>query len=423
MILVEEKSFFLEQVMKAPSKFLGPSTAIFLGMFIGGLGQVVMASGADHFLSDRAFVALITWNSFFGIISLLIGSPLVGLIIVHASKPVHSLDIQRMQSSAITIGLVVSLLASAGWIIGGGTFADENRTLPILLLLVCPIYQVHSASQRGLLASEGKWGGVGFQLGLEGLLRGGLVIFLGLVGVKNSNLMILSSWVSTALSVELTYRFFPSKRANSFPSKIGKEILRLFIPLWISSAAMHLVLTLTPNIMSLRTKDAVSIGAISIGLFILRIPLTLSSTVFTPQIGPMAQSANNESAYLLFRKTLIFTAAFSLLTGLLSFTIGPSIIHVISDNKLLSSPTLIGILGLSSGFFLLAAAVHTFLLARNLMRPISIGWGITAVIFLSLMLGIGTSTNSVAFVVLMTSVVASASLGLGAVQKIRIVKY
>lgn len=408
--------------MKATSILRGPSTAIFLGMFIGGLGQVVMASGADHFLSDQAFVSLITWNSFFGIVSLLIGSPLVGLIIVHASKPGHSLDIQRMQSSAITIGLVVSLLASAGWIIGGGTFADENRTLPILLLLVCPIYQVHSASQRGLLASEGKWGGVGFQLGLEGLLRGGLVILLGLVGIKSSNLMILSSWVSTALSVELTYRFFPSKRANSFPSKIGKEILRLFIPLWISSTAMHLVLTLTPNIMSLRTKDAVSIGAISIGLFILRIPLTLSSTVFTPQIGPMAQSVDNESAYLLFRKTLIFTAVFSLLTGLLSFVIGPSVMRVISDNSLLSNSTLIGMLGLSSGFFLLAAALHTYLLARNLMRPITIGWAITAVIFLSLMLGTGTTSNSVAFVVLVSSVVASASLGLGAIQKIRVVK-
>jgi O-antigen/teichoic acid export membrane protein len=403
--------------MKAASILRGPSIAIFLGMFIGGLGQLVMASCADHFLSDRAFVSLITWNSFFGIISLLIGSPLVGLMIVHASKPGHSLDIQKMQSSAITIGLLVSLLASATWIIGGGSFADENRTLPILLLLVCPIYQVHSASQRGLLASEGKWGGVGFQLGLEGLLRGGLVIFLGLVGVKSSNIMILSSWASTALSVELTYRFFPSKRAISFPGKVGKEILQLFVPLWISSAAMHLVLSLTPNIMSLRTKDAVSIGAISIGLFILRIPLTLSSTVFTPQIGPMAQSVNNKSAYLLFRNTLIFTAAFSLLTGLLSFIIGPSVIHVISDNKMLASSTLIGMLGLSSGFFLLAAAIHTFLLARNLMSHISIGWGITAIIFLSLMLGIGTSTNSVAFVVLITSVFASATLGFGAVQK------
>ena len=408
--------------MKVTSILRGPSIAIFLGMFVGGLGQLVMASGADHFLSDRAFVSLITWNSFFGIISLLIGSPLVALIIVHASNPGRDLDIQKMQSSAVTIGLVVSLLASVAWIIGGGTFADENHILPILLLLVCPIYQVHSASQRGLLASQGKWGGVGFQLGLEGLLRGGLVIFLGLAGVKSSNLMILSSWVSTALSVEMTYRFFPTKRAHSFPSKIGKEILRLFIPLWISSAAMHLVLTLTPNIMSLRSEDAVSIGAISIGLFILRIPLTLSSTVFTPQIGPMAQSVDNESAYLLFRKTLFFTAVFSLLTGLLSFIIGPSVMHVISDNKLLSSSTLIGMLGLSSGFFLVAAALHTYLLARNLMRPISIGWAITAVIFLSLMLGIGTTANSVAFVVLVSSVFASALLGLGAVQKIRIVE-
>jgi O-antigen/teichoic acid export membrane protein len=408
--------------MKAPSILKGPPTAIFLGMFVGGLGQLVMASGADHFLSDREFVSLITWNSFFGIVSLLIGSPLVGLIIVHASKPDHDLDVQKMQSSAISIGLIVSLLASAGWIIGGGTFADENRTLPILLLLVCPIYQVHSASQRGLLASEGKWGGVGFQLGLEGLLRGGLVIFLGLVGVKSSNLMILSSWVSCAISVELTYRFFPTKRAHSFPSKIRKEILRLFIPLWISSAAMHLVLTLTPNIMSLRTTDAISVGAISIGLFILRIPLTLSSTVFTPQIGPMAQSMDNGSAYLLFRKTLIFTVVFSLLTGLLSFIIGPSVMRVISDNNLLSNSTLIGMLGLSSGFFILAAALHTYLLARNLMRPITIGWAITAAIFLSLMLGIGTTTNSVAFVVLVSSVVASASLGLGAVQKIRVVE-
>jgi O-antigen/teichoic acid export membrane protein len=174
--------------------------------------------------------------------------------------------------------------------------------------------------------------------------------------------------------------------------------------------------------MSLRTKNAVAIGAISIGLFILRIPLTLSSTVFTPQIGPMTQSVDNKAAYHLFRKTLSFTAVFSLLTGLLSFIVGPSVMHVISDNSLLSSSTLIGMLGLSSGFFLLAAAIHTYLLARNLMRAISIGWAITAVIFLSLMLGIGTTSNSVAFVVLVSSVVASASLGLGAVQKIRVIK-
>jgi O-antigen/teichoic acid export membrane protein len=136
----------------------------------------------------------------------------------------------------------------------------------------------------------------------------------------------------------------------------------------------------------------------------------------------MAQSMDNGSAYLLFRKTLIFTVVFSLLTGLLSFIIGPSVMRVISDNNLLSNSTLIGMLGLSSGFFILAAALHTYLLARNLMRPITIGWAITAAIFLSLMLGIGTTTNSVAFVVLVSSVVASASLGLGAVQKIRVVE-
>ena len=400
--------------------FLGiPSIAIFVGMFVAGFGQVVMASGADHFLSDRQFVALITWNSFFGIISLLIGSPLVALLIVHNSGNGKDLDIERMQSSAITIGLLVSALTSAGWIWGGGKFADESQLLPVMLLILCPIYQVHSATQRGLLASEGKWKGVALQFALEGVLRGGLILVLGLLGIRNVNIMILASWVSMILGVEVTHKFFPTTRSRSLPGFIPRKILRLFIPLWISSAAMHLVLSLTPNIMSLRTDDALSIGAISLGLFILRIPLTLSSTVFTPLIGPMAQSKDELTAYSLFRKTLYVTAIFALITGLFSFLIGPYVMKIVSDNELLSNSSLVGILGLSSGLFLLATAIHTFLLARKLMRPISIGWAITAIVFLTLMLRFSTSAYSVAFIVLISSAVAISTLWFGAIREIR----
>ena len=128
------------------------SAAIFVGMFIGGLGQIVMAKAADKFLNDQDFVALMTWNSLFGLISLLVGSPLVSLIIVKAANSDGVAEIDRLEGAALTIGLTVSIVASIGWRFGGGSFGTENSTLPLLLLFVSPFYQVCSASQRGMLS-------------------------------------------------------------------------------------------------------------------------------------------------------------------------------------------------------------------------------------------------------------------------------
>ena len=396
-----------------------PSFSIFIGMFAAGLGQVVMASGADRFLNDRDFVALITWNSFFGIISLLIGSPLVALVIVHTSKENEKFDIRNMQSSAITIGLLVSIFASVAWILGGAKFGHGNQLLPVILLLLSPVYQVHAANQRGLLASSSQWFGVAVQLGSEGLLRGGLVLGFGLVGLRSATLLIFSSWISTVLSVELTYKFFTVDRARSLPGPLSRSVLRLFIPLWISSAAMHLILTLTPNLMALRTNDAVAIGAISIGLFILRIPLTLSSTVFTPIIGPISKAESSAIALSIFRKTLLLTSVFSVTLGTFSFILGPLVMKIVSSNVLLAQSSIVGMLGLASGLFLLAAALHTYLLSRKLMKQISVGWAVTSIVFLLAMVNTRNSAQSVAFIVLISSAIALFSLGVGLASSLK----
>jgi O-antigen/teichoic acid export membrane protein len=396
-----------------------PSVSIFLGMFVGGVGQIVMASSGDRFLNDQDFVSLITWNSFFGIVSLLVGSPLVALVIVHSSDNNSKLDIQEMQSTAISIGLVIAVIASYMWFIGGGKFGHENLIFPIVLLIISPIYQVHAASQRGQLASNAEWLGIAVQLGSEGLFRGGLVLGLGLLGIKSPTLMIFSSWLSTVLSVEITYKFFPIVRSRSIPGGLRKSVFQLFIPLWISSAAIHLILTLTPNLMALKTSDAMAIGAISIGLFVLRIPLTLSSTIFTPFIGPIAKSTSNESALLIFRKTFLFISGVSVAIGVLSFTVGPLAATIISDNPLLSRSSIIGVLGLASGVLLLASAIHTFLLSRKLMKEIAVGWSVTSILFLIAIFCFAASAASVAAIVLISSITAMLLLGIGLVSAVK----
>ena len=233
--------------------------------------------------------------------------------------------------------------------------------------------------------------------------------------------MIFLSWISPILAVEITFRFFRLRRPTFKPMAIEKSIFKLFIPLWISSAAMHLILTLTPNLMSLRTQNVLAIGAISLGLFILRIPLTLSSTVFTPLIGPMSRSISHKIAISLIKKTLLLCSIFTTFIVPASVILGPMAAGLISDNQLLASPRLLGLLGFSSGLFLLAAALHTFLLARELMLQITIGWGLTALFFFGAMILSGNNEQSVAVIVALSALIAVVSLGWGAINRVRVI--
>ena len=313
---------------------------ISFGMVGSGAGQFALVWATNHFLRSGASSSVLLWNSASTAIGLFIASPTVALMIIrHGARTDAALaaegDVQR---ASMVAALVVGAVLPIVWLAGGASAGSWLETASgCLLLASSPFVQVLAATQRGMSAASGRWSLVALQLVADGVLRAGLGV-VGAATIGSVMALLLASWLPTVASVAIVRRVSQTPVLLYRNAAGGLREFKTLVPLWATGLAEHAVLTLSPNIVSLFSRQAGLVEAFSLLMFCVRIPITLATVVLTPLLVKLssqraAQSAPSSTSWLR-RVEVVFVLA-GLPVTMVGTIVGPRLLPFVFSNDLL----------------------------------------------------------------------------------------
>lgn len=251
-----------------------------------------------------------------------------------------------------------------------GNFLNVSTRLPIILIGISLLLSLILPINMGLLQGLQRFGYLGMNGSLSGILRlasGVLLIYVGL-GVNGA---ILAGIIPTLIMTLITFypvRFLFDKAVKHDKERYTKEILWYSVPVTVSSfcftALINIDLVLVKHFFS--PEDAGNYAAVAIlGRSIFYLPGAIILAMF-----PMVSESHtlNKDTYGLLNKALLFTLLLSGV-GLILFSIFPSqLMGLLMGKKFIAAAPLLRIFGFAMLPFALLNILINFNLAKHSTR-------------------------------------------------------
>ena len=385
---------------------------ISFGMVGSGAGQFAARVGDKSLPTVGSVVFGAVVNSASTAIGLFIASPTVALMIIrHGARTDAALAAEGdMRATSVHGGSTRCRggpsYRLARWGASAGSWLETASGC--LLLASSPFVEVLAATQRGMSAASGRWSLVALQLVADGVLRAGLGV-VGAATIGSVMALLLASWLPTVASVAIVRRVSQTPVLLYRNAAGGLREFKTLVPLWATGLAEHAVLTLSPNIVSLFSRQAGLVEAFSLLMFCVRIPITLATVVLTPLLVKLssqraAQSAPSSTSWLR-RVEVVFVLA-GLPVTMVGTIVGPRLLPFVFSNDLLRNSSASMFATTAILLLLLATTTQQLLWSESRFAAVASAWAVAVLMYLALM---PFAINSLARLMLAMSIAAGAA--------------
>ena len=380
---------------------------VLLGMFVSGVGQIVYVAMANRNLDDESFSTIVQWNSIYAIGLIVVGSPLVSLVAIDINmKKEHFSKIAiKRTNEAYTYSVIIAVISGIIWLSTNNQEINANLLLAGVFLSTSGFVQTLLGIQRGENLANSRWRWLSAQLCLEGFLR---IIFAILLGVLDIGSYVFFIYLSgfTPIVTYLILRYLDRSQSNVRAIRFRPRWnIADYQSFWAASFALQVSVTLSPVVLGLKGSSSELIASLGIGLFIIRIPLTLSATFTAPMFSKFTIDAGlgdtkASKRYLSYCFLISLLISVPVITIVMMF--GKRTVLLIGGNEMLERRTALILFAVSALGYILAIESNSFLTAYQRFSDITIGWVVGLCVFLIFMVGT-PSLNRVAMGLVVSS--------------------
>ncbi|MCE2763601.1 MAG: hypothetical protein LW627_03695 [Ilumatobacteraceae bacterium] len=361
-------------------KGLGGTFWIFSGMLVAGLGQYFFNRIASDGLSESDLSRVLTWNSASFAFGLVIGSPTVTLLIINRGSEDSVARSRQISRASFWIAGICGPIASVVWLLSDGLFRQSALNIHALLLLVMGSqFQSFAAIQRGSYSAEGKWHLVAIQLMVDGVIRSS--VWMPMLSLESSPVTYLySSGLAPLISIGVCRAFSAGTIPRFRIRESRRTDFRGFPPLWCSGFAQHLILTLSPNIVAFSGAPDSTVSRFALLAFVIRVPITLSSTFMTPILARTIDArASSKAVAGIALRTVRITAILGLGVCILTPLIGAPVLDFVFPGHgfQVDEVFMTVVVGLAA---LIAVELHYFSWSKERFWTVAFAWLIAALI-------------------------------------------
>lgn len=350
---------------------------LFLGLISAGFGQFIFMWSSKGALSGRDFSALVVLAALIGIPIFMVSSPLHFLILIDDSSISSGLKKQKIGEIGASISLtaIYFVAASVFILVDQIFYSYELKISAVLFIGVSGYVQIHSGIQRGVLAAQQKWGLIGAQLGIEGIIRIVFSIFI-LCGIASNSRTIQAMYsLPVIFVVWLVSRFVSGAEIYKLLQIRPTLKFEKFVPFWLSSIGLHVMVTMAPLIMNLKGESVSEIAVVGLALFVIRVPITLAGSFLTPIVQKFViiKDSKEESLRLIIKIFVATITVFSVMIFLVQ-SLPVKYVSLIFQEDVKPLEGVIEISVAASGILLLVVELQAFLIANRNFTLISKGW-------------------------------------------------
>jgi O-antigen/teichoic acid export membrane protein len=365
---------------------------ILLGMFVSGVGQIVYVAVANTILDAESFSTIVQWNSLYSIGIIVVGSPLVSLVAIdiNMKKEFFSKIVKKRTNEAYTYSVIVAFVSGIMWLGTNNHRINVSFLLGGFLLSTSGFVQTLLGIQRGENLANSRWRWLSAQLCLDGFLR---IVFAILLGVLNTDSYEFFIYLSgfTPIATYLILRYLDRSQSNFRALRFRPRWnIADYQSFWAASFALQVSVTLSPVVLGLKGSSSALIASLGLGLFIIRIPLTLSATFTAPMFNKFTIDAglgdrNSSKRYLSYCFLISLLISIPVIAIVTMF--GSKTVLLIGGNELLERRTVLILFAVSALGYILAIESNAYLTAYQKFSDITIGWVCGLCVFLTFMVG------------------------------------
>lgn len=307
----------------------------------------------------------------------MVSSPLHFLILIDDSSISSGLKKQKIGEIGASISLtaIYFVAASVFILVDQIFYSYELKISAVLFIGVSGYVQIHSGIQRGVLAAQQKWGLIGAQLGIEGIIRIVFSIFI-LCGIASNSRTIQAMYsLPVIFVVWLVSRFVSGAEIYKLLQIRPTLKFEKFVPFWLSSIGLHVMVTMAPLIMNLKGESVSEIAVVGLALFVIRVPITLAGSFLTPIVQKFViiKDSKEESLRLIIKIFVATITVFSVMIFLVQ-SLPVKYVSLIFQEDVKPLEGVIEISVAASGILLLVVELQAFLIANRNFTLISKGW-------------------------------------------------
>ena len=324
--------------------------------------------------------------------------------------------IRKMVLMGCLAGALVILLTAAFASMLADRFFLGQPLLVAGLMLGAAGYLVANLSQ-GVLAGNGRFPRYGAFLGIEAVIRLTICIVLLASGVTTAGPIGLALGVAPLLTGLI---LMGTVRGVSLPGPdvAWGDIARGLGALMVGSVLAQLLINATPLLVAIYAgpDDVAEAGVFAAALVIARIPLFLFQAIqaaLLPGLSRLAASGQLDAFRSGVTRLVALVAGLVALGCIAGFTVGPTIVQLFRGSEFVPSRTIVGLLAVGSGGYIISMALALAVVALGGARWTIAGWsaGVVAVAAVSAAAG-GSASERVALGYAVGLMIAAGVMGL-----------
>lgn len=231
---------------------------------------------------------------------------------------------------------------------------------------------------RGALSAQGRFRAYALYIGADGVIRLLLGVAVATVGVTTAGWFGLAIGLAPLLAVPVALRGQAGLLADG-PPAVARELSSALVALLTASVFAFTLLNIGPLAIDFFGTEAQRTEASRFGngIFIARVPLFLFQAVqasLLPRLSALAESGQIVELRQGMRRLLVVTGALGVIGTLGAFSVGPFAVRTVFGPDFDLDNRTLGLLALSSGFYMLATAIGQAVIALSGHRLVAAAW-------------------------------------------------
>lgn len=240
---------------------------------------------------------------------------------------------------------------------------------------------------RGTLSAQGRFKAYAVYIGADGVIRLLLGIALVTAGVETAGWFGVAIGLAPLLAVPVALRGQKGLLEEG-PPAAPRELSSAIFALLAASVLAFTLLNIGPLAIDFFGDESQRVEASRFGngIFIARVPLFLFQAVqasLLPRLSALAESGQIAELRLGMRRLLVVTGALGVLGTLGAFSVGPFAVRTVFGPDFDLDSRTLGLLALSSGFYMLATAIGQAVIALSGHRLVAGAWAAGVVGFVA----------------------------------------